>query len=248
MIPTPKLVQITAWSYSRYGTYTQCPFKAKLTCIDKMREPDSPAGLNGTRVHALAAAFLGRVMPEFDQTNLKLEQELQRIRKTLKPPVELNTFTEEFKGLRKLKTLLLVEQDWAFDREWQPTSWFGPQAWLRMKVDLHYLETKKYDTTIHIRDYKTGKKNPDHILQRSLYALGAFLQYPDAKRAVVAHWYLDQGVEDVQEWSSTELPKLKKEWLQRTKAMLSDSTFAPRPGEYCRWCWFSKVNGGPCVF
>lgn len=244
-MPTPRLVQITAWSHSRFGTYNTCPAKAKFSIIDKIREPDSAAGLNGTRVHLIAAAWVTRRMPKLEPGTIQFKKELEAVLAGKKVPRELETFEEEFSVLRALKPEPHTEQEWAFDREWEPTSWFGSQAWLRIKVDLEYLETKKKgpirNTTAKIRDYKTGKKNQEeHELQRSLYALGAFLTYPDIARVEVAHWYLDAGVEDVQEWDLSELDGLKEFWIKKIEAMMNDTTFAPRPGEYCRWCWFSK--------
>ena len=38
--------KITAWSFSRYNLYQQCPGKAKLMYIDKLKEPTSDAMLN----------------------------------------------------------------------------------------------------------------------------------------------------------------------------------------------------------
>lgn len=230
-MPTPKLAKITAWSHSRFSTYSQCPFKAKCQIVDRLKEPDSAAGVRGTEVHELAA--------QWAENRLK------------KMPAELATFEGEFKELRKIK--LFTEADWAFDSDWNKTDWFGPRAWLRMKVDLHYLEVKKNgvlrETTVHVRDHKTGRVHEEeHALQRSLYALGALLMYPDAKRATVAHWYLDQGVEHKQVWEAAVLNELKREWLKRTQAMLSDTTFTPRPGMYCKWCYFRKANSGPCRF
>lgn len=244
-MPTPRLIQIAAWSHSRYTTYKSCPAKTKFSVIDKIKEPDSPSGVNGTRVHLIAATWVTKKVPKLDQQGQPFRAELERVLASKKIPVELETFTEEFKMLRALKPVPHTEQEWAFTKQWEPTSWFGPQAWLRIKVDLEYLETKKRGavrgTVVHIKDYKTGKKNPDeHQLQRSLYALGALLMYPDADQVVVSHWYLDAGIEDTQEWNANELEGLKAEWLKRVNALLTDTTFKPHPGDYCRWCWFSK--------
>ena len=251
-MPTARLVQISAWSYSRYGDYAQCPLKARCKIIDRLPEPESRAGENGTRVHILAAAVtLGR-MPALDRQTEKYRAEIERILKTRELPEELRTFTEEFQRMRRLKAR--AEEQWCFDRDWRPTDWFGRDAWLRIKVDCHWLDvTKKKnglrDTVVHVRDHKTGKENADHALQRSLYGLGALLQYPDAARVVVEHWYLDPGkIGGPDSWERADVPGLKEEWLKRTKAMLSDTTFAPRPGQYCAWCAFSKAKKGPCPF
>lgn len=253
-MPNPSLIQIqpiSAWSYSRHQTYEQCPQKAKYLYVDKMREPDSAAGLKGTRVHAIAAMMATGIVPKPDRDNMSFINDLKPILLSKEFPRELAAFEEEFKTLRKMKNLS-VEAEWAFTKDWNVTSWFGSDAWLRIKVDLFWLEVLKQkalrETTVFIRDHKTGKVHADHKHQRSLYALGAFLMYPDAVAVDVAHWYLDQGHEEKQVYFQKDFEKLKKEWLKKTKAMLNDTTFAPRQGDYCRWCHFSKAKNGPCKF
>lgn len=253
-MPTPRLVKIqpiTAWSYSRHETYNNCPLRAKFLYIDKLKEPDSAAGANGTRVHALAAAYVSRQLPT-DKDSRPYLGEIRDMLANNKMPDELVTFEKEFKQIRKLNSAA-VEQQWCFDKNWNPVDWFASSAWLRIKVDLHYLVQKKRkgglrETTVYIVDHKTGKEKSEHALQRSLYALGAFLMYPDAVKVVATHWYLDPGRDPGESWTRDQLPALKQEWLNRTKAMLSDTTFAPRPGDYCRWCVFSKAKGGSCPY
>jgi RecB family exonuclease len=250
-MPTPRLVQIKAWSYSRFGTYSQCPRKAKYSIIDKMREPDHPAMINGSRVHAIAGVVIARELPKPDRDNAAFMPELKAVLASRKIPSVLETFTEEFKYLQKVKAM--VEQEWAFNEDWEVTDWFSSRAWLRIKVDCCWLETTKDKnktnrTVVHIRDHKTGKFSEDHALQRSLYALGGLLMFPDAAEVVAAHWYLDAGREEKESWQANQLEALKTYWLKKTKAMLSDTTFAPTPSDKCRYCHFRKSNGGPCEF
>ena len=49
---------VTAWSISRLNTYTQCPFKFKLTAIDRIKEPQSPAMARGAAIHKEAENYL----------------------------------------------------------------------------------------------------------------------------------------------------------------------------------------------
>jgi RecB family exonuclease len=250
-LPTPRLVTISAWSYSRYSTYLQCPAKAKYSYIDKIKEPDSAAGMKGTRVHALAALIATGRLPTPDKDNRAFFDELKAVLKSKNLPDELSTFKEEFKALKKER--VITEADWAFDKNWEPTGWFASNAWLRVKVDAHFLTTTKKngglrETAVEIIDHKTGKKYEEHGQQRSLYALAAFLYYPDVTTVTAAHWYLDAGTEDKDTWNRSQLGALQEEWVKRTTAMLSDTTFAPRPSDKCRWCHFRKANDGPCIF
>jgi hypothetical protein len=83
-------------------------------------------------------------------------------------------------------------------------------------------------------------------------AMNAAGLLPSPVSAVQAElWYLDQGViwpEAPNPVSVKQYPKLQKLWGQRTKAMLTDKTFKPRPGNACRWCTYSKAKGGPCQY
>lgn len=227
-----KLIQLffTAWSFSRWKDYRQCPAYAKYKFLEKRPEPDHPASARGTEVHESAEGYVSGKLKKLPEMFKPMRKDLDNLKKV------------------KAKT----EQEWAFDAQWCKVDWFAKDAWLRIKVDSHYLmeerKRKVTATTVHIIDYKTGKVHGEHEMQRSLYALGALLVYPDAVAVVVEHWYMDSGEIHQDEYRADQLEALKKEWTQRTVPMMRDRRFAPRPGNYCRWCHFRKGNNGPCKF
>jgi hypothetical protein len=248
-MPTAKLVTISAWSYSRAQTYEACPARAKYLYIDKLKEPDSksPAMVHGTRVHALAAAWVTKKLPDFGAWDGKelipFKTELERVVKSRTLPAELESFKDEFAKLRKVKAR--CEAMWNLDKNWDLIEGKGwnPHVWLRIKVDAHYIEKKQ--AVIH--DYKTGKFNPEHAQQRSIYAIGALTFYPEAESVVIYHDYLDQGIEKHDTWNACDLEKLKKEWTTRTTALLNDTSFVASPSQSsCRWCSFHQARSGPC--
>ena len=215
---------ITAWSFSRWQTYQNCPFKAKCKFIDKIPEPPAPAMERGSTIHKLAENFV-------DGSLKKL-------------PPELKLFDKEFKALKKAKAK--VEESWAFTRNWAETSWFGRDAWCRIKMDVYDIKKK----TLIVIDHKTGKPKPDHADQLSLYALGGLLKFPEVEEVTPELWYLDHGTknENPVTYTRDDLEKLKKEWELKVKPMLNDKTFKPKPNYTCRYCPFSKANGGKCKF
>src|ERR1017187_901275 len=215
-------MQITAWSFSRFMDYFRCPALAKYKHVDKLREPGNAAMDNGSLVHKQAEDF----------TNGKL--------KAL--PASLARFPKEFAALKKAKAI--TECQWCFDKNWEPVGWFDARAWCRIKVDAHAIN----GTKVTIIDHKTGKEHDDHQWQRDLYALGALLTYPYATIVKASHWYLDAGVVRETVYRAADLPRLKKEWVDRTTPMLSDKRFAPSPGKHCSWCFFSSAKNGPCKF
>lgn len=251
-MPTPKqqLVQITAASYSRYTDYEKCPALAKYKHVERLKEPSNPALEKGNLIHALAQVWVSGKLPPREMDNFKFYRKLEAVIDNKKIPEELERFEEEFAKLRKVKAV--CEQQWAFNEDWSEGDWFSKTAWLRIKVDAFWLEqvkTKKLtSTTVHIIDYKTGREYPTHDEQRSLYALGAFLMFPDVARVVAWHWYLDAGVERKGDWSSAAADGLKTYWQRNFTAMLNDRTFAPNPNPGCRYCHFRKSNQGPCEY
>lgn len=231
--------KITSWSFSRYSDYKQCPLKAKLKHVDKLKEPPNEAMARGATIHNIAEKYIkgeGRTLP-----------------------TELKQFEAEFKMLRKQykKKIngMVVEDNWSFTKTWDETAWndwIG--CWVRIKLDCaHHIE----DDVMVVTDWKTGKfrveQNDEYIEQLELYALAALMLHPHLKEVRPRLAYLDVGVIFPAEdspivFTQADAPKLKKLWEKRTKPMLSDTTFAPRPNDKCKWCHFRKSNGGPCKF
>lgn len=217
--------QITAWSYSRYSDYEQCPAKAMYKHVMKLKDPGNEAMQRGSDIHKLAE--------DFASGRLK------------KLPTELIQFKEEFMLLKKAKPS--CEQEWAFDTAWRRTDWFAKEAWLRVKMDAAYYLPKLREA--HVIDHKTGRYKPGtYTEQMELYGMTALMVFPEADKVTCKLWFLDSGDEVAVIFTRADLPALKKKWLTRTKSMLNDKRFAPKPGNHCRWCPFSKVKGGPCKF
>lgn len=214
---------ITQWSFSRLKDYRTCPAKARYKHVLKMKEPGNAAMDRGLEVH---------------------KQAEQVARGQIPPPPIFSRFKDEFKDLAGRK--IIAEEKWALTRQWKPTGFFDKDVFLRLVLDCAYLIAPK----MVIIDYKTGKVYPDHEEQLSLYALGGFSYFSDVKEITAAMWYIDSPKAEKLErtYKLKELPALKKYWLAETKAMLRDTTFAPLPGNYCRWCHFRKENNGPCQY
>jgi hypothetical protein len=237
--PKKKVQQITAWSFSRYNCYEQCPLKAKLQFIDKIKTPSSPAMENGLKTHNLAEDYIKGKIPEL--------------------PKELELFEEEFNFLKKMfaeKGRIAVEEQWAFDEHWIKCDWFDSRRCaVRIKLDCAYIE----DNVLFIDDWKTGKfkaqNAAEYKRQLDLYALGGLLTFPDVTSVVPRLAYLDDGVfypdgDNVVTYTHDDLPRLKQEWAGRTAPMLADVEFLPKQNRFCGWCHFRKDNtengGGQC--
>ncbi len=230
---------VTAWSYSRYADYQQCPLKFKLKHIDKLKEPGSPAMQRGSDIHKKGELYLTA---------------------TGKPklPEEYKHFASEMAQLRKLDPL--VEQQWGFTSSWQPASgdgrdphgWFANDTYLRIVTDVSVVYD---DTTADIIDFKTGKMYATNQDQMDLFSTGPFMKFTKLELVTTRLWYLDipdttgQGENTVvQEFTRDDFERIKKEWAKRIRPMFMDKKFPPKPNDKCRWCHFRKENGGPCKY
>lgn len=230
--------KITAWSFSRWDCYQQCPRKAKYKFIDRLAEPSSPALDRGTALHLLC------------------EQYLRGIKKTV--PKDIKLIEPQLKSLKKAGAL--PEAEFAFDVNWQPVSWFDKSAWLRVKADAVVPPiSDAEEPVVMVDDFKSGGKveangevvaKEEYPLQLELYSTAGLLTYPTAKRAKTSLIFIDHGkvVEMEDQFTQKDLPSLKKRWEARVKKMLNDVKFKPTPGNACRWCHFRKQNSGPCEF
>lgn len=225
--------RITAWSFSRFDDYDSCPYKAKCKHILRIKEKDpGPALARGGDIHDKAEGYL--------------KGEIKKL------PVELARFADLFKELRspKMRKLLQIEKELGLDKNWNECSWFGSATWLRIKMDLMFDDPSDMELR-HVMDWKTGRENPEkHKLQLSLYGIGAFITAPQNIKVVQAEMvYLDNGATLTEEYYVEDLEKAKKEWLRRSKKMLSDTTFKPTPsGWACQYCYLSKAKQGVCKF
>lgn len=219
---------LKAWSYSRLNKYETCPRSAKYTYIDKLQEPKAPPLIRGQKIHKLCEDFVKKAKPG-------------------RLPKELSKFKAEFAQLRDDEAV--AEQQWAFDKVWCPSDWFGPDTWVRVIADAHYFE---YDdagnaNTLVVVDYKTGKKKGDGAYedQLELYATAGFCMF-EVDNVRVELWFLDSGDIVGDTYQAREVPASKKRWGKRAARMLKDTTFVATPNFACRWCAFNATKGGPC--
>jgi hypothetical protein len=232
--PAQKLANLTSWSYSVYTAYLRCPLAVCFDKIKKIRivEPPNPHFEKGDRVHKGAEMYIGSTgrAPTI--------------------PAELAAVKDKLVFFRKARAA--VELEWAFTKDYLPTTWFGKDAWLRVKTDV-CLDTKE-PPLVQITDWKSGKIYDDHRQQRSLYAL-AGLQLTELgllaggskdTKLIAEHLYTDTTQSATEEYTMKDLQPLKREWASRIKGMMSDTKYPSKVGFHCRWCKFRKSAGGPC--
>lgn len=224
---------VTAWSFSRWSDYDQCPAKFKYKHIDRLPDPGSAAMQRGNDIHKIAERYVDTYPGRGHRGPPPM-------------PPELMKFSKQFAELRDHDVDL--EQSWGFRRDWgwigRP-GWFGDDVWYRQKNDV---AVKYPDKTIDIIDHKTGKMYESNEQQVRLQSLGSFKRYPGTLHVTARLWYLDSGDEIIFEYPAADMAAIQKDWDRRVQPMFNDRRFAPRPNSKCGWCPYSKAKGGPCKF
>lgn len=222
--------KITAWSFSRYNCYVECPRKAKYKFVDRLQEPGSEAMDRGAKLHSEIEKYL---------------------RDGGRQPACVKPMKGDYQALRALKPA--VELELAYDSGWNRVDWFAKNCWVRIKVDALVPPVIDDEApTVRVIDHKSGKvkEHGEYDEQLELYGLAGLITYPTAVKSTGELFFIDHGVivgaQD--EFLRKDEKKLKKKWETRVKKMMTDTVFKPKPGNACRWCHFRKSNGGPCEF
>lgn len=218
---------INSWSFSSLEVFEKCPHRAKLKYVDRIPEPENKYAARGTAIHDNAEAFVrGEV-------------------ETFLP--ELNTYADELRKLRELyaKGRVVVEQEWAYDRDWNQTDWRADNAWLRLKLDFLVLMDEDMGMVI---DLKSGRRDGNeikHAQQGQLYTGVTFIRYPDFRKVVTEFWYSDQNDLSNVVYTPQQAAKFLAAFDRRAKAMTSATQFPAKPSIFnCKWCPYRPVDAG----
>lgn len=220
----------TAWSYSRYSMWSQCPRRYKYKFIDKLPEEKSDAMLAGIDVHErLANVLMGQPAKPLNVVHKKTRDMVDALRK-----------------LKEEGAMLTVEQQWAFRKDWSPAQWFGKDAWVRSILDV---AVNYMDGTMEVIDWKYGKiGSGSYTDQMEIFAISAFSRFPGIRAIYTRIHSAKTGDEKFGEFGDYETALLKEKWHANAIDVLSDEEFVPRPSDKCRWCPWSASAGGPCEF
>lgn len=226
-MPEPPVKSV---SYSKVKSHEKCPYKTFLSGVKKEKGPkrdENHPAERGERIHKEA------------------ENYVQGVIETL--PASLKKFKDKFKELRELydEGVIKVEDEWAFDQAWNVLDhWYGDDVWLRMKADAMQFFEKSGALII---DYKTGKSYGNevpHTQQGQLYAIGAFMRYPDLEVVEVQFWYLDEGRVTKKMYKRDQIGRFLARFMERFNKLTTCVNFTPKPNIHnCKWCDFGPEKG-----
>lgn len=252
---------ITSWSPSRLDKYEACPARAKYDIIEKLCPSCFKGKLMGYDAPKCSACNVSPEVPPPLARGSKIHEELEMCvtGRRAKPPTGLDNvwplvtkLNAEYKAGK-----VRVETDFVLGRDWSPVSKFAKDAWIRTKVDVLWFKSPKEVLVI---DWKTGgvdkesgkpKADTKYSDQLDVYATVVLSALPEVESVVTKLIFVD-AIKDQEVPRKAllrkDLKKQQAQWAKRTKALLSDEVFAPRPGYLCRYCPYTKNVGGPCRF
>ena len=217
-------------SYSRMSTHTKCGLKYRFAyvdqiAIDKTGQEMGPALVRGNRLHdSVEGFYLG---------TCELDPDLVFHAQWLSSMKDLYDCKPELK--------------WGITEDWEACDFDSEDAYIRGIWDLAVFPTTT-NQPLDIKEWKSGKIYPEHGDQRYLYSMAALITYPEYPKVKTDTVYFDQKESRFEEWGPERLPSMKAHFTTKIKLMGMEQTWIPNPGFHCKWCDFSKANGGPCAF
>lgn len=263
-----KKKQFTSWSNSRWNDYAQCPARAFYKHIMKLPEPKSIYMDRGIEIAKIEEAFFKGeikrlpVWSNSEKVNIAGDRDDPTtwpkwngsIAEATKNGLAIHPrVVPHMKAAKKQKDLF-AEENWGFDKSWGVVDYFDwNNCHLRIKVDVGW--GARTSNVIHLRDNKSGKFSEyeveKYMDQLRLYAAGGTARFPHVEESHVQLWFTDIGMvypEKPLVITRREGLDLQKKFTKRVQPMFNDTRFDPTPNPGCRWCAFSKANGGPCKY
>ena len=216
-----------ARSFTQWSMYDGCPRKFKYRYKDRIpvvQGVKSEAAIRGTRVHESIEHYFEDKRPDLD------------------PEIHDNYF-DFVEGLKD-NYEYTAELKFAINKLWEPCDYKDENCLVRGFIDLVVFPEGRLNAF----EWKTGKEYDEHIHQKMLYGMVLLILYPDVKDATVTGVYLDQQMNRAVTYRREMLGTYKWMWDRRFSMMDNDEVCAPNPSFKCRWCDYSKANGGPCSF
>jgi len=218
------------YSYSSLATFKQCPAKFKFAYIDKVEvesEPPSPAMERGTKIHnSVEDYLLGK--SEF-----------------LHPDIHKD-YGQWMFGLRQEPGELIPEWKWGITWEFKPCSYDAADCMLHGYTDLLVLpEDEKANVPLY--EWKTGKKYlDDHMAQVNLYSMVTMIHHPERPGVDAMITYFDQNDYHKVYYPQGMMLNYMTGMRREVDKLVFETRYPTKPSFKCRWCKFSRDNGGPC--
>lgn len=218
-----------ALSYSAIATFKQCPAKFKFAYLDDIQvaqEPPSPAMERGTKIHN------------------SVEDYLLHKNEYLHPEIHKD-YGQFMLSIRSGYAEIHPEFKWAIGWDFHPCEYDSPKAMVRGFIDnLGIPEDKSQPFSVY--EWKTGGIYPEHASQVCMYATSVMLHYPEATGVDAVITYFDKQDFNRISYPRTMLHEYRHQLQRSVTEIVHCRRWTPMPSFKCKWCSFSRHNGGPC--
>jgi hypothetical protein len=220
------------YSYSSLATFKQCPQKFKFAYIDRVKveqEPPSAAMERGTKIHN------------------SVEEYLLGNSEFLHPDIHKN-YGQFMMGLREGGGEILPEWRWGITWDFKPCDYYAPECMLHGYMDLVIVpEDKK--ANIPLYEWKTGKiYADDHASQACKYSTALMIHHPEYPGVDAMITYFDQSDYKGIYYPNGMMDNYQHMLRREIDEIVFEKRWPTKPSFKCRWCKFSRDNGGPCQF
>lgn len=218
-----------SWSHTALSSFRDCPYRYHQERVLKaVPFKETPALVNGRKVHKSLENRVGLGTPL--------------------PPehVHLEPIAAETAALRATGGILEVERQITINNRFEPTTWFGKDAWFRCANDV--LVKWPEQRTAFIVDWKTGKYRGDSG-QAKLNALSIFLTDTAIDTVMTCFAYVDDRNKKVRDtFKREQTPEILTGALTTLKeiARATDSgVWVQKPSGLCKWCGVLTCPSNP---
>jgi hypothetical protein len=133
---------------------------------------------------------------------------------------------------RRDRFTIETERKLAFDRDFQPTTYFDAKTWFRGVIDVSMIQPK----LAVLIDWKSGKVVDDRV-QLGLFATMIFAHYPEVEKVVSSYIWLANDATTDETWTRDDMPNLWAALMPRVKRMedaYKNNSYQPNPSGLCR--------------
>ena len=237
-------MKFAPYSYSKIGTFKNCPYRFKLQYIDKIKTKFNvtPALEKGKFLHFGIEHYLkGSLKEKINEFEFKLhsEEERKKIFKLLKKILKSKNiqFYKSFDNL-------LIEYGFGIifkDNDIEITE-YKNNVDIRGYIDLMFYDD--FTETVYIIDHKSGKYRKDQDkLQVSIYYLVGYKLFPEAKKFILNFDFIEEDKSISIELKRDDFQKILN-FVKKSIDEIENAKEFPKKTTYCQWCPY--YNEGHC--
>lgn len=207
-----------SWSYSKLKNFESCPRRhQQIDLLKAFKDEESEALTWGNEVHNALEARISKGKP-LPPTMMRYEKWAAGF--------AIATMQEQFTVRTELKL--------AFDRQFNPSSYFDNATWYRCKIDVLTL-IPQYNFALGV-DWKTGQILEDHS-QLALSAQAVFSHYPEIESCGSLYVWLGDDARTQDTYTRAKMIDVWNALWPRVDALedaFERNAYPPKPSGLCR--------------